>query len=70
MEGIMIVEVVNNARSCYVDGSTDKYNNHEFALMMLIELSTTDRYNKIRTTRHHLGKGWHYPSSAAATKKG
>ncbi|WMV55289.1 hypothetical protein MTR67_048674 [Solanum verrucosum] len=57
-------EVVENARSCYVDGSTDKYNDHEFALMMLldacfiinhIELSTTDTYNKLRTTRHHLG---------------
>ncbi|KAG5623579.1 hypothetical protein H5410_008797 [Solanum commersonii] len=65
----MIVEVVSNARSCYVDGFTDKYNNHEFALMMLIELSTTDRYNKIKTTRHN-GKGWRYPSLAAATKKG
>ncbi|XP_059298144.1 UPF0481 protein At3g47200-like [Lycium ferocissimum] len=59
-----ILEVVDNARSCYVDGSTDKYNDHEFALMMLldacfiinhIELSTSDRYNKLRTTRHHLG---------------
>ncbi|KAH0721768.1 hypothetical protein KY290_006246 [Solanum tuberosum] len=59
-----ILEVVDNARSCYVDGSIDKYNDHEFALMMLldacfiinhIELSTTDRYNKLRTTRHHLG---------------
>ncbi|KAH0712530.1 hypothetical protein KY289_008489 [Solanum tuberosum] len=59
-----ILEVVDNARSCYVDGSTDKYNDHEFALTMLldacfiinhIELSTTDTYNKLRTTRHHLG---------------
>ncbi|CAN4109156.1 unnamed protein product [Withania somnifera] len=59
-----ILEVVDNARSCYVDGSTDKYNDHEFALMMLldacfiinpIEFSTSDRYNKLRTTRHHLG---------------
>uniref|UniRef100_A0A3Q7IWH9 Uncharacterized protein n=1 Tax=Solanum lycopersicum TaxID=4081 RepID=A0A3Q7IWH9_SOLLC len=59
-----IPEVVDNARSCYVDGSMDKYNDHEFALIMLldacciinhVELSTTEMYNELRSTRHHLG---------------
>ncbi|KAI8562824.1 hypothetical protein RHMOL_Rhmol03G0065200 [Rhododendron molle] len=32
-----ILEIVDDARSCYVDGSTDKYSDDEFAEMMLLD---------------------------------